>query len=1054
MCAMEIPKENVKIQTTPVTTSTSVTETTAATTTVGSVWTASTETTGTTAQTSTTQTTSESIKEEISPVTQQDIDAAESDFEKETLSYLKETGYKGTAEELINELKSNKLQGQKLTEREQKIIDLYDNKTISTEKSNEQEGKKAAEYAELLSSRNGTNYEKTSNIIDKYLSENDEKYQSLKTDNEKRKYRDKQIHDMLQFFYPDAKSNKNGSLNLTVEQRAKGLNKLSQLYAIAGSSKKTIQELTKDGLQATEQIINKSIEKQLDKVLDKIDLNNPDKSPDELLHDLAELALAKDKKYNSLTGEEKEKYLQTKIANTLSNVFGMKLTPEMINDPKNASLKNGAVALLKELRSEDKLTTFFNGGCSPQEQAKILKNAFRNNPDLMKNLSPEMKERFGQYQARLDIVINLGKKDCTEVEVYKELQRLNKAGQLNEAQKQLLMKYENIASTRGGLKSLNQKADFGSITSIALLTGKDNKEIVKMMLSNVDKDKLLSRDGDTNFVRLVNKMKPAGETVGAGELKALHHYLQKELGLTDEQIKLVYKIYGIADVNANAFATEVSLGKPAHCQEIANINAAYASQAEVEQLGQQLTNSIQFFDRQQVFELNDGLNEVYASHAALGMETYKSPEDNVWIVNQLAQSENTSDAYKSTLTSSLIEYATPEHQLYYGQELSKIQNAAITEGLAAAEQHVDSSVRQQYSSYVDNAIQNNGYTSEQRAAINQARSTGQTSYERTSSTNSSTISKTSSSSSTTSNSSSSTATKVVNNVSTTQANTKTVAQMQKDFMQTQEQLQKAIYQNDVEQKQKLMEKCKDIIDNIQQTTVEHEVKKAQNAKTVEDIVKISAQATTSEGVEAAAKKLDEIQQENEAIQEVTEELFEDEDVQKAIAGIDPETIKQLKSAGNASNAYSILLEKNPELVTKFLTILARKDLNIALSFISKHTSDMNVIRTMVASNASLLRYLPKDVLRQLLGEGISLKNASSNELTGLMNDLMQGGQRDRALLAKLYVAMGMIERGSDDWQNMSTASVQSYNDEYSAGVHGGNHVRKGQPIEKRVRWIG
>ena len=62
-----------------------------------------------------------------------------------------------------------------------------------------------------------------------------------------------------------------------------------------------------------------------------------------------------------------------------------------------------------------------------------------------------------------------------------------------------------------------------------------------------------------------------------------------------------------------------------------------------------------------------------------------------------------------------------------GKELSKIDNSAVTEGLAAASNSVDSGVRNQYNSYVEAAAKN--YPPQQQEAIKSAMQTGEISKE-------------------------------------------------------------------------------------------------------------------------------------------------------------------------------------------------------------------------------------------------------------------------------------------------------------------------------------
>ena len=109
---------------------------------------------------------------------------------------------------------------------------------------------------------------------------------------------------------------------------------------------------------------------------------------------------------------------------------------------------------------------------------------------------------------------------------------------------------------------------------------------------------------------------------------------------------------------------------------------------------------------------------------------YVTQEESIALGRDLNMSENVSNAAKSEFTKAFIETAAQngvEEQLYFGKELSKIDNAAVTEGLAAASNSVDEQYRSQYNSYVETAMQN--YPPEQQANIRSAMKTGEISQE-------------------------------------------------------------------------------------------------------------------------------------------------------------------------------------------------------------------------------------------------------------------------------------------------------------------------------------
>ena len=113
---------------------------------------------------------------------------------------------------------------------------------------------------------------------------------------------------------------------------------------------------------------------------------------------------------------------------------------------------------------------------------------------------------------------------------------------------------------------------------------------------------------------------------------------------------------------------------------------------------------------------------LYKKSVAIGINNY-DVKDATDILNLVGASEDVSDGVKASLTEKTVEMASAERQVYYGRELSKSGNEAVLEGLAAASESVDSSVRSQYTSYVATAASQ--CSPEAQARINTAMQTGE-----------------------------------------------------------------------------------------------------------------------------------------------------------------------------------------------------------------------------------------------------------------------------------------------------------------------------------------
>ena len=107
---------------------------------------------------------------------------------------------------------------------------------------------------------------------------------------------------------------------------------------------------------------------------------------------------------------------------------------------------------------------------------------------------------------------------------------------------------------------------------------------------------------------------------------------------------------------------------------------------------------------------------------------YVTTEEGLALGRDFNLSDDISNSAKSTFTKAFIETAENDNiRLEYGRELSKIDNSAVTEGLAAASNSVGEEYRSQYNSYVETAMQN--YPPEQQQNIRSAMQTGEISQE-------------------------------------------------------------------------------------------------------------------------------------------------------------------------------------------------------------------------------------------------------------------------------------------------------------------------------------
>ncbi len=396
-------------------------------------------------------------------------------------------------------------------------------------------------------------------------------------------------------------------------------------------------------------------------------------------------------------------------------------------------------------------------------------------------------------------------------------------------------------------------------------------------------------------------------------------------------------------------------------------------------------------------------------------------------------SSNISNECKSTFTSNIVKSATtPQEQASYGQEFSKIKNSAVTEGLAAAEKYVDASVKKQYSSYVDNAIKNNGYSADEVKNINTARETGQTSYERNASSTDSTNSSSKTSQSTTTNpvnnnSSSTSKTSTASSASSTKvnispANSNTVSQMKAQLAQLQ-------YEHSIALRDKALDGLQNIIDKIQ---TDQQVRAQKQAELAAKEAKTDAEISQSIK-EAETKSAQEQKKAEEQVAKETLAQIEEQEQLEKKYNISIEKINKLKSAarnGDLTTIYTELGTISADAQKHFVQYLSKKDTATIIGFIRNRSTDKSLIRELCRLNPGLIKSLDASMLMDCgIAKADIIKYSDSHQLAVLMYDLAKVGNTRELKL--FYEALG------DDAPNVASNISQPVpgDDRYFANLY-------------------
>jgi len=113
----------------------------------------------------------------------------------------------------------------------------------------------------------------------------------------------------------------------------------------------------------------------------------------------------------------------------------------------------------------------------------------------------------------------------------------------------------------------------------------------------------------------------------------------------------------------------------------------------------------------------------HSKEYAISLATYDK-ERAAEIIGGISEKSGENDSGLKNLTQIMISHSSAENQNYFSNVLVNLNNAAVTEGLAAAYNSVDDSVKASYKQALDNAISNGNYTAEQKASFAKALKTG------------------------------------------------------------------------------------------------------------------------------------------------------------------------------------------------------------------------------------------------------------------------------------------------------------------------------------------
>ncbi|MBP3846850.1 hypothetical protein J6I39_03785 [bacterium] len=647
------------------------------------------------------------------------------------------------------------------------------------------------------------------------------------------------------------------------------------------------------------------------------------------------------------------------------------------------------------------------------EFAKDLDAAITNGIPLSKVITSSVSDKI-QYRKQA-AALNGYKEDPSDTIISGVIEDLNKEGKeitFKNIMKRLSVLKDKGIDVSGAMETLKTTRQITNASDTTILQVTEGRKFEAMLSSGKAEDIIENAiiDKDIKVLRSA-----AAYYANKGDFESFEKILRNpKYGLSDKQISECLKIHKhtagyirarhMSSADKESYKTDERMLYGSGNFEIAENSAKIAGKFfKGKDFEDVTTNSIKVWGAPITQAVAEGMNnrEIMTFDEALSSS------------RNILNSDLNKDC-KSALSFNMVKTAaSPKEQLNYCESFSTIKDASVTEGLAAAEKFVDASVKSQYSSYVDKAIKNNGYSQAEINNINTARETGKTSYERNieaQSTNSAQPLK--------SQTKVSTQQSTVTNISTAQISySKSTVKLSaansdlpKQFEQTLLQLQ---YQTSVAQKEKAMQDLQNIIDKIQNDQEVRAQKQAEiKAKEASTDEEIAEAIKTADEKSAQTQKTDEEKIANESKESIGElnEVVETPKIEEVAKkfNISVDDVKELQEAhrqGDLNTIYTKLGSISVDAQKKFVQFISRKDTATIIGFIRNRSTDKSLIKELCRLNPNLIKSLDPDLLLDCgIAKADIIKYAGASQLAAMLASQARLGHTD--VLNQFYEALG------------------------------------------------
>lgn len=860
--------------------------------------------------------------------------------------------------DVYNYLLGKEVNGTEMTDAEKSVLKTYKslaaighpdfNEGNAAANTQQTTNAKALEaFNRLVSNANLTPQEKVTESMKLYL-ENDPEYNNLSKE-EKTKKCNEEVKNLIKIVSSLDGSSKT---ELSEDDTLLAYSATALLTDLAEKGEK-VSDLPTDRTELNNRV-DKAFTKQLRAIVRTLenDDNFKGKSNTDQFVEIGNLIYKGNPEYQKKSDDEKLSFLMGELSKKIPELSFLEREPKLAADI--------GVAVLKYVAAQDENYTF----------QTLMKEFKDDTQGLVRKLSENGYgvsiglEKMEEFKSLLDKVsAKYGKQDTLTLANY--LNEIDDS-KLNKTELHI-KKYLNAAIA--GMKNMNlDDEEIGKLDDkflSNLIYSISQREAWEAKPENKGKDYFLSAEGRKlyneylkNYMANPNDKDAQDAFVAALSVFMGEHTSQKELNAIITQLEkdgvpvdLIVKIENSAAYQAIADGNAKNTDRIA---EIGNEKTAMAIHEAVKN-----TNDLDFQTEFGTYAKDGKYSGLYAE----SLKTYDK-ERAVDIIKGIAVDSPDNDPGLKNLTRNLTTNSSAENQKYFAEQLGKLNNAAVTEGLAAAYNSVDDSVKASYKQALDNAISNGNYTAEQKASFDKAMKTG------TVSTSSSTKS-----------------------ADTAQASAKTSAAASTQTAQAVQAAQNAELQAEIKAAQAELSKLQ-TAETIQSSASSYGISTSSTSKTSSASTSSASEAkkaqamdnaaTTASNIDKAVKdweKQHETKLSEDQIKSlktvvsaaVVEELLNDPKITKSST----EVINTLVSnATSVSNLYTKLVDLyGTKVQDKFIEALARNGSSSQISSFAQNTTNSDVIKDLFLKcdssvlKSELLNMLPPTSVAEMLRNG-------------------------------------------------------------------------------------